>query len=205
MGFVTDFIGEITGANKQGRAAVQAGEIQAGAAEQGIAETQRQFDTLVKLMEPYVTAGTGALTAQQRLLGLGTPEEQQAAIAQLEQSPLFTSLTKQGENALLQQASATGGLRGGNLQASLAQFRPQMLSSVIQDQLQNLGGISRMGQASAAGQAAAGMEQGANVASLLGQAGAARAGGVIGQGSTRRNAFGDILKVAAIAAGAKGF
>lgn len=205
MGFVTDFLGEITGANQKARAIGRAGEVQAGAAEQGIAETQRQFDTLVKLMEPYVTAGGGALSAQQKLLGLGTPEEQQTAISQLEKSPLFTSLTAQGENALLQKASATGGLRGGNLQAALATFRPQMLSSVIQDQLQNLGGLSRMGQAAAAGQAAAGMEQGTNVANLLGQAGAARAGGIIGQGSARAGAFGDLLKILAIKAGSQGF
>jgi hypothetical protein len=200
MGFVTDFLGEITGANAKGRAAVRAGETQATAAEQGIAETQRQFDALVNLMQPYVSAGTGALSAQQRLLGLGTPEEQAAAIEQLQQSPMFQALTQQGENAILSKASATGGLRGGNTQAALAQFRPQVLSSVIQDQLAGLGNISRMGQASAAGQASAGMEQGTNVANLLGQAGAARAGGIIGQGNTRANSFGDLLKVASIAA-----
>lgn len=205
MGFVTDFLGEITGANAKGRAAVRAGETQATAAQQGIDETKRQFDALVNLMQPYVSAGTGALSAQQRLLGLGTPDEQAAAIAQLQQSPMFQALTQQGENAILSQASATGGLRGGNTQAALAQFRPQVLSSVIQDQLAGLGNLSRMGQASAVGQASAGMEQGANVANLLGQAGAARAGGIIGQGNARANAFGDVLKIASIAAGAKSF
>jgi len=202
MGFVTDLFAELTGAGAKGRAAVRAGETQATAAEKGIAETQRQFDKLVDLMQPYVSAGTGALSAQQRLLGLGTPEEQAAAIKQLQESPMFTALTQQGENAILSKASATGGLRGGNTQAALAQFRPQVLSSVIQDQLANLGGLSRMGQASAAGQASAGMEQGQNVANLLGQAGAARAGGIIGEGNTRANAFNDLLKIASVVAGA---
>jgi hypothetical protein len=44
-----------------------------------------------------------------------------------------------------------------------------------------LGGMTTLGQRSAAGVGAAGMESGTNVANLLAQQGAARAGGEIGQ------------------------
>jgi hypothetical protein len=84
-------------------------------------------------------------------------------------------------------------LRGGNVQAALAQFRPQVLSELIGQQYSRLGGLTalgqettsnlaRLGQASAAGTGAAAQESGANIASLLAQQGAAQAGAQIAQG-----------------------
>jgi hypothetical protein len=211
MSFVGDFIGDvvggITGAKQAGKAAEAAGNVQAAAAQAGVEEQRRQFDKLVELMAPFVQAGvggggaTGALQAQQELLGLRGTQAQQQAIAGLEQSPILQALTRQGEEALLQRASATGGLRGGNVQAALAQFRPQLLSELIQTQFQNLGGLTKIGQASAAGQAAAGMESAQQVGQLLGEAGAARAGGLIARGSVPRQTFGDILAIGKSAAG----
>lgn len=211
MSFVGDFIGDvfggITGAKQAGEAAERAGDIQAQATMAGVEEQRRQFDKLVEIMAPYVEAGvggggaTGALQAQQELLGLRGSEAQQRAIAGIEQSPILQALTRQGEEALLQRASATGGLRGGNVQAALAQFRPQLLSELIQTQFQNLGGLTKIGQASAAGQAAAGMESAGQIGTLLGQAGAARAGGIMGRGSVPRQTFGDLLAIGKTAAG----
>lgn len=207
MGFVSDFVGDviggITGAKQQGEAAERAGEIQAGAAEAGIAENRRQFDKLVALMSPFVTTGTSAIGAQGALLGLNGAQEQAQAISALESSPQFTSLIRQGENALLQNAAATGGLRGGNTQNALATLRPQMLSALIESQYSKLGGLSQLGQASAAGQASAGMQSAGAVSDLLAQQGAARAGGVLAQGSVGRQTFQDILDIAATATSAK--
>ena len=55
----------------------------------------------------------------------------------------------QGENAMLQNAAATGGLRGGNLQGALAKFRPQVLSQLINQRMAQLGGLAGMGQQAA--------------------------------------------------------
>jgi hypothetical protein len=166
----------------QADAAQSAAATQAGASEAGIAEQRRQFDTVQKLLEPYVTGGAEAFKQQQALIGAQGPEAQRAAIAALEQGPAFQALTQQGENALLQRASATGGLRGGNVQAALAQFRPQMLNQLIEQQYSQLGGLSKFGQASAAGVGAAAQETGANVSNLLAQQGAAQAGGQLAAG-----------------------
>lgn len=205
MSFVGDFIGDvvggITGAKQAGEAAEKGGELQYQASMAGVEEQRRQFDKLVELMAPYVAAGEGGMAGQQALVGLKGPEAQQQAISALEQSPEFASLVQQGENALLQQASATGGLRGGNTQAALAQFRPQILSALIEQQYGRLGGLTKIGQASAAGQAAAGMETGSNVANLLQQGGAAQAGAAIAAGSVPRQTFGDILKIGGTVAG----
>jgi hypothetical protein len=197
----------------QGEAAQDAATIQGQASQAGIEEQRRQFDAIQKLLQPYTQAGTGAigsldpyakagapaLAQQQALLGLAGAPAQQQAITALQQSPQFTSMLQQGENAMLQNASATGGLRGGNTQAALAQFRPALLAKTIQDQYARLGGITalgqttnqniaQLGQASAAGVGSAGMQTGSNIANLMGQQGAAAAGAEIAQG----RAFGAI-------------
>ena len=188
----------------QSNAASKAADIQSQAAQAGIAQTgasaqlavdeqRRQFDAVQKLLAPYAAAGTPALQAQQSLLGLQGPEAERAAIERISGGETFKALAGQGEEALLQRASATGGLRGGNIQGALAQFRPQLLSSLIEQQYGRLGGMTSLGQASAAGVGSAGMQTGANIANiygtqgtniarLLGEQGAARAGGEIAQG-----------------------
>jgi hypothetical protein len=166
----------------QGEAAKDAAATQAGASQAGIEEQRRQFDVVQKLLEPYVTGGTEAFKQQQALVGVQGPEAQRAAISAIEQGPAFQALTEQGENALLQRASATGGLRGGNVQAALAQFRPQILSQLIEQQYGQLGGLAKFGQASAAGTGAAAQETGSNIASLLAAQGAATAGGQMAAG-----------------------
>lgn len=172
---------QLIGSSMQSSAAGQAAGIQSGAAEAGIAEQRRQFDALQSLLKPYTEAGLPALEQQQSFLGLRGPEAERAAIERISGGERFKALAEQGEGALLQRASATGGLRGGNVQAALAQFRPQLLSNLIEEQYGRLGGLTSMGQRSAAGVGAAGTETGVNVANLLGQQGAAQAGGEIGQ------------------------
>ena len=133
------------------------------------------------------------------MLGLKGPEAERAAIERIRSGETFQALAGQGEEALLQRASATGGLRGGNIQGALAQFRPALLSSLIDQQYGRLGGMTALGQtttqnlaglgqASAAGTGAAAQSTGANVANLFGQQGAAQAGAEIAQGK----AFGAI-------------
>jgi hypothetical protein len=175
-------IGSALGGAIDGRGAVgDASQVQQQSAQAGIDEQRRQFDAVQKLLNPYVEAGTGALGGQQALLGLGAPGSQQQAITALQGSPQFQALQQQGENAILQNASATGGLRGGNVQGALAQFRPALLSSLIEQQYNRLGGLTSIGQNAAAGVGNAGMSTGANISNLLGRQGQAQAGGILGQ------------------------
>jgi hypothetical protein len=172
---------QLVGGMMQADAAGEAAGIQAGAAEAGIAEQRRQFDALQALLKPYTEAGLPALQQQQALLGLQGPEAEQAAIERIRGGETFQALAQQGEEALLQRASATGGLRGGNIQGALAQFRPALLNQAIEQQYGRLGGMTSLGQQSAAGVGTAGMQTGTNVANLLAQQGAARAGGELGE------------------------
>lgn len=190
---------QLVGSSMQASAAGDAAAAQGAASQAGIEEQRRQFDEMRKLLQPYTEAGLPALEQQQTLLGLKGPEAEQAAIARLTGGETFKALAQQGENALLQQASATGGLRGGNLQAALGQFRPQLLSSLIEQQYGRLGGMTNMGQASAAGVGSAGMQTGTNIANLLGQQGAAEAGGILGEAK----AYGQLFNLPAQFVGAQ--
>ena len=173
-------------------AAEEAAGAQRSASESAIAEQRRQQAEAERLLAPYMQAGQGALGQQQALLGLAGPEAQQAAIAQLEDSPQMQAMLAQGESAILQNASATGGLRGGNTQAALAQFRPAMLSQLIQQQMAGLGGLSGMGQQSAMGAAGFGQQSAQNIMGQYGAMGQAAAGSALAQGQGMANLFGGI-------------
>jgi len=192
-------------------------DIGVGLTEKSVAEQRAAFDKLVALMSPYAqvgvpaiggfgtyqTAGLGAvptlekfaavgapaLEQQQAIAGLLGPERQRQAIAGIEQGGGYQAQVQAGEKAILQQASATGGLRGGNVQLALGQYRPALLQQAIENQYSRLGGLSalgaaaaqnlatsgqgateflsRLGQAAAAGQAAGGTSSATNISNLL--------------------------------------
>lgn len=180
---------QLVGGMIQSNAASSAAGAQTQAAQAGIDEQRRQFDMVQQLLKPYVEVGTPALAQQRALAGLGSPEEQKAAIAAIEGGAGYQAQVKAGEESLLQRASATGGLRGGNIQAALAQFRPQMLQQEIDKQYGRLAGLTSLGQQSAAGVGTAGMQTGARVSGLYGDIGAAQAGSELAQGKATAGLF----------------
>lgn len=169
--------------------ASKAGKAQVAAADAGAAEQRAAREEMRALLAPYVASGGPALEAQMGALGLRGPEAQAAYVAEQEQSPIFQSLARQQEEAILQNASATGGLRGGNVQGALAQFRPALLNQFLTQQYDRLGGMTSLGQQSAAGVGTAGMQSAGAIADLLGQAGAARAGAALGVGKALSGPF----------------
>jgi hypothetical protein len=187
-GVIIPAAASLIGGSMQASAARSAASTAAGAqersAELGIEEQRRQFDTIRQLLEPYVAAGTPALQAQQAMLGFGGPGAEQAQIEAVQRSPMFQERVRQGEEALLQRASATGGLRGGNVQAALAQFRPALLAEELETRFGRLGGMVGLGQRSAVGVGEAGMQTGRDVSGLLATQGAARAGAALAGGTS---------------------
>jgi len=257
--------GQLISSSMQSSAAGKAADIQAGAAQAGIAQTgvssqlaideqRRQFDALQKILQPYVTAGSGALGGyapyqqagagalpslqqfaaggvpafekQQALAGLRGPEAERAAIERISGGEQFKALEQQGRQSLLSSASATGGLRGGNLQGALAQFSPALLSNLIEKQYGRLGGLAatggtvaqnlatagmgatgelaRIGQASAAGVGSAGAAAGTNIGNIYSTQGTNIANLLGQQGQAQAggeigqaNAFGKLLNLPA--------
>ena len=194
-------IGGSLAANAQKKAAKTAAGAQTQATDQAMAEQRRQFDATSALFRPYVEAGNASLARQLDLVGNNGPEAQQKAIEAIQMGPEYGAMIRQGEEGILQNAAATGGLRGGNVQASLAKFRPEVLSALINQQYQRLGGLTSMGQASAGNQAAGGQAFANNVGQLFGQRGDAIANAALAQGQGQANMWGNIAGSVGFAAG----
>ena len=170
-------------ANKRASAAKKAAGQQEDMYRAGLSEQEAKLYDIQQLLTPYADAGKKALEGQQNLIGLGTPEAQQKAIQNIAQGPQFQAMQQQGENSLLQNASATGGLRGGNIEAALAQFRPSLLSSLIQQQFSQLGGLSGQGLQASNSLGAFTQNTGNQKTNLFGQIGGAQAGASLAQGA----------------------
>ena len=198
-------VGGVMSSKAQKSAAKSASQAQTQAADKGIAEQRRQFDAMQQLMAPFVSGGQDAFSQLMGLTGVGGPEVQQQMIERIQGGPEYGALVRQGEEAILQSASATGGLRGGNVQEALAKFRPEILSSLINQQYGRLGNIAGMGQNAAAGQASAGMNMASNIGNLYGQQGAAQAGAALARGQATANMWGNIAGSVGLAAGLGGF
>jgi hypothetical protein len=125
--------------------------------------------------------------------GISAADAQRNAISAIENGAQFGQLVKQGEYGILANQSATGGLRGGDTQAALAQFRPQMLQALIDKQLAQYGGLAANGQNAAAMTGTAAQNAGAQVNQALGDRGAAQAGAALAKGQAWANAGSGIL------------
>lgn len=141
---------------------------------------------LQALFAPYLAAGNtgingaGGLTGIQRTGGQALAQQaalsgasgnaaQQTAIQGVQGSPYFNALLHQGEDAILQNQSATGMLRSGNTAAQEGYFAPQLLQGLLQQQFQNLSSISGMGGAAAGTLAGLGSSAAGTQGGLQGQ------------------------------------
>ncbi len=170
-----------------GKGAEKAAQTQAAAYQSGINEQRRQFDITQGNFAPFQQAGVGALSSVQDLLGLHGGTVQSSAIDALRNSPGFTSVYNQGKDAILQSAAATGGLRGGNTQNSLAQFGSGLLAQQIQQQLGALGGLVNNGLGATNNLGQLGAANSAQIANLLAQQGQSNAAGAAAPYATWAN------------------
>jgi hypothetical protein len=95
------------------------------------------------ILQPYMTNGGSAVNQLGSLLGLGG--DSAGAIAGLKDSPVFKALMQNGQDTILGNASATGGLRGGNVENSLGHLGTDTLAQVYQMMISNLGNLSQLG------------------------------------------------------------
>lgn len=170
---VVGVAGSAMSASAASGAASDSANAQLAANQNSVQEQQREFDQIQKLLAPYNTMGTNALTPLENLSGANGAQAQQQSLAQLEQSPLYQSQMQQGSNAILANASATGGLRGGNTQLALGKLGTQTLASTAQLQSGMLGGMVNTGLGAATQTGVAG----SNMANSITQANTA-----LGQG-----------------------
>jgi len=197
-------VGGIANSSAKKSAANSAARAETNAANMAIDEQRQAREQMRALLQPYVDAGNPALQGILGLTGLAGDGSQQAAFAQQEASPLFQGIARQGENAILQNASATGGLRGGNVQGALAQFRPALLNQFIEQQYGRMAGIANLGQNAAAGVGQAGMNTANQIGAQFGNIGAAQAGNALARGQANANMFASPLQALGVFSGLGG-
>jgi hypothetical protein len=159
---------------------------QVEAQQQALAQQER-------LSAPYRGLGESAITAYQRLLGIGPNGQQlspQQITQQLTQMPGYQFQLSQGLDATKRQAAAMGlGLSGNTLQA-LDKYSQGLASTSYQNQLENLLNPIKIGQAGAANQAVAASQTGANLGNIYGAQGQNQANIATGMVGGITNAIG---------------
>jgi len=193
MGFLGT-LGNVFGANASSdinkRAISRAAGYQVNSAQQGIDSTNQMYKSFQDLLNPYIQGGENAFSSLQNLIGLGDQGAQQNAISGIQNSPVFQGLQQQGENSILQNASATGGLRGGNTQGALAQFSPQLLNQMINQLYSQYSNVASQGLGAANTLGSAGLNTAGNLSNLFNLQGSARAGREIGRANVDTNRIG---------------
>lgn len=128
-------------------------------------------------------------------------QAQEAAMGRIANDPRLLYQMQQAEEALLANAAATGGVRGGNTAGMLAELRPALFSQAIDRRYAELGNIASMGQSSAAMSANAGQSFANNATNLYGQIGAAQAGGALGGAAAFNQGLGGVSQALGTAFG----
>jgi hypothetical protein len=196
IGGIVAGAGAIGGAAIMSGASSRASRAQATAAERQLELQREQAAQQRQDFAPFREAGVRALGDFNTLAGLQGADKQMAAIEALRGNPLFQSLYRQGQEAVLQNASATGGLRGGNTQRSLADFGSDTLARVYQQQLGTLGGLVSVGAGANANLASLAQSNANAQSAALGAQGQAAASNALAQGGIWSNAFSGLGQIA---------
>lgn len=164
MGFVSDLFGG-GGGKDAANASIAASETQAAYQREALDYLKEREALPQQFREEALTQIAGALGLE------GGEGSQQAFIDQARASPLYAAITgnkKAGEDAILRQQSATGGLRSGNTQHALYDYNTnlenQALLESYNQQVSGLGGLASL--PSLAGSIASGT---AGIGQTLGQ------------------------------------
>lgn len=135
-------------------------------------------------MSPYTTAGAGASDLQAALSGAMGAGAQQTAMGNYQSSPYVDQARLNAERAILRNASATGGIGGGNTLDQLYQNAAGMFMQDYGNQFNRLGQVADRGYGAAQNIAGIGASlggQGAGIRSALGQQAAQIPGNVSSQ------------------------
>ncbi len=159
----------------------------------GQKELKKSFGDALTYIDPYQKAGIGALDQYQALLGLLGNPRQQTAISGLESTPGYQAELQAGQRAILQNAAATGGLRGGNVQTDLAEFGSGLFGDYYDKMLNRLGQFQSQGQSTAIGLGNLRMGQGAQLANIQQQIGEAQAQGRLAKMAAKSQAYGALF------------
>jgi hypothetical protein len=175
MGFVGDFIGDITGAN-------DAADAQVNASKDSIAEQRYQFNQMKNLLNPYNQIGMSSIPG---LMQSMQPFNADQAASDYLNSGRY-AMSEEALNRSLATQSEAAGVGGSAMANAMANALPNLVNQDIARQYgqgmdrfnQNMA-LVNMGQNSAAMTGNAGMNLASNVSQQLGQMGQAQAMGAM--------------------------
>lgn len=196
-GYVAVAAATVVGGYIASEGAKSAAEEQADAAAAATAESASQFAATQESLEPYEAAGEAALEQQLALTGLSGTEAQQAAFDAFAESPGQQYLREQQERALIRNASAVGGLGGGNVLTALQEQAAGIASTDYANYYNQLAGLSGTGQTAATDVATIGATAATSTAQSEADAAAARASGILGTSQAITTGISDLAGLAA--------
>ena len=185
--------GSILGALSSRSASKRAAKAQQKGVDTATQEQRRQFDITQQNLSPFQEAGVAALGQQQALIGLSGEEAQQQAFAGLAESPGQQFLRDRAQKNLVRNASAIGGLGGGNVRSALVQQGVGFAQQDLQNQFGRLGQIAGQGQGAATSIGQFGQSTSGNISNLALQSGNIRASGIQQQNQALQQGLGGLF------------
>lgn len=174
-------------ANKESSAARNAANAQTQAANQSIAEQQREYDQSRADQLPFLQAGYGALDKENALLN--------GDFSGFQNSPDYQFSLNQGIGALDKSAAARGSLYSGGHSQDLTSFAEGTANQFLNSYWNKLAGQAGQGQTTANSLGELGANTANNIGKYMTDAGDARASSYLQQGhidAQRIAAFGHI-------------
>lgn len=175
----------------------KAANAQTKAADQSIAEQQREYDQSRADLAPYRDAGGAALSKLSAAYGLGAPAATDAtgapaAYGGFETSPGYEFRRDEGLKAIDRGAAARGLLGSGAAVKAEERFADNTASSEFGDWWNRLAGVAGVGQAATNTTVAAGQNTANNISSAYTNAGNARASSYANTGAAINNGVNNI-------------
>jgi hypothetical protein len=158
----------------------QATDAQVAASDRAIAENARQFDLTRSDLQPWVTAGQGAL---------GRLQDPNAFTA----SPDFVFIRSEGSRDIGNLFSAQGGAQSGNALRALGEYTTNLAAGDYNNWFNRQAGIAGVGQNTAVNLGSLGAQSAARTGNYLTNQGNARASGVLGKYTSLAGGANDAL------------
>ncbi len=172
-------IGGFMSAQQRAQAQTSANRANIAMSAEELAQQERQFGQSVTIgeerarskrefaggqLDPFSQTGRAANVQQAALLGLGTPEEQAAAMESFAESPGQRFMRERAEKSLLRNEAKIGGLGGGNVRSALVEQGVGFAAQDFGNQFARLGTVASRGLA--AGQTLTGADLGVSETAL---------------------------------------
>ena len=204
FGDILGFAGGLIGGSKAKKASRRAEQAQMDYLNRALAQQQSQFDITRSDYAPATSLLAPSIDGLRNLTGLNGDEAFQAGLDDIRAGPLYQNLYRSGEEALLQNAAATGGMRGGNMQTGLANFGADTLQQALMQQLSQYGGLAGLGMGATDSVSNFGAMNSQNASNLLSNMGQVRAGGLLTRGGINNQLWQNAGSLAGSAADSAG-